>query len=198
MWQPPPTGDLEFWRGIGRGTVDVVLIAAAVLIVLAVLGHDVLPRWGAKGRSGTSLRDQPRYGDAPDHEQPHQAAAAVDTQPPQPRAPRTVAHASEAHLEALRGLNNSRMLQGATVVLIVFAVLILGFNGILTGAEAATILAGITGYVLGKAHDQAPQAPRNGDTGATAGGLDAAHLEVRPPPDPKQHQAGERQSPVEG
>ncbi|MDQ6945537.1 MAG: hypothetical protein M3256_04530 [Actinomycetota bacterium] len=115
------------------------------------------------GRAGTrsgGSREQTREITASEHEAPRR------------RGDGSMEHL--AHLDHLAGLRQSLELQGATVVLIVFAVVLLGFNGFLGGPEVATILAGITGYVLGTRSQTAqaltpPQPPASTPPSANQG-----------------------------
>jgi hypothetical protein len=135
-------GSLSFWTGVGRGIVDLALVYAMYLVVMTVLGH---PKpW--KRRSGAASSDT------------HGSSQSTETDGAGDRRLGARAAASarhELHLEILDNLKQSRQLQGATIVLVVFAVVILAINGVLAGSETATILAGITGYVLGaRTHPQ--------------------------------------------
>jgi hypothetical protein len=162
------TDQLEWWRGVGRLLVDLALVAAMFWVVLAISGHPVTfpgrsPRRrtttdrnsGARGRNGRGGADveedsgaEPSHRSAPDHTEPYLA-----------------------HLDRMHSLRVSLELQGATVVLIVFAVILLAFNGFLATSEVATILAGITGYVLGAriAPAAAASTPATTTTTTTAG-----------------------------
>jgi hypothetical protein len=150
-------GQLDFWRGVGRLVVDLALVLAMYFIVMSVSGHPVALR--------RTPRAESRKG-AGGAVEPHNEAKN-----PEPKE-----HAADArrlaHLDLLADLRHSLELQGATIVLIVFAVVLLAFNRVLGGSEVATILAGITGYVLGTRSHTAAAPPTGGD-GATDGNLTA-------------------------
>jgi small-conductance mechanosensitive channel len=144
-------GQLELWRGVGRLVVDLALVVAMYLIVMSVSGHPVALRrtQRADGRKGIhTIAEDP--SDAKNHEPRERGADARRL----------------AHLDLLASLRHSMELQGATIVLIVFAVVLLAFNRILGSSEVATILAGITGYVLGTRSQPAavPPVARGGAT----------------------------------
>jgi hypothetical protein len=125
---------LDFWRGVGRLLVDLALVVAMFLVVMSVSGHPVIPLGRASSRGGGGQAAKP-----PEVGASHEAHGR--------RTDDSTEHL--AHLDRLAALRQSLELQGATVVLIVFAVILLGFNRLLGGPEVSTILAGITGYVLG-------------------------------------------------
>ena len=128
---------LPFWQGVGRLIVDVLLVSFMWFTVMAISGNPVRP----PRRRTPTARTTPAAGDE------QTEAAATEPIAPTPKSRADADHI--AHLNLLATLRNTLKLQGATVVLIVFAVLILGFNRVIDGAEVATILAGISGYVLG-------------------------------------------------
>jgi small-conductance mechanosensitive channel len=150
-------GQLDFWRGVGRLLVDLALVLAMYFIVMSISGHPV-------GLRRTSPRDRPKGSPAAAEDQKDSNAHLAARVSSDPRR--------LAHLDLLATLRHSLELQGATVVLIVFAVVLLAFNHILGGSEVATILAGITGYVLGS-RSQAAATTRtaggSGDDGNQAG-----------------------------
>lgn len=138
-------GQLDFWRGVGRLVVDIALVVAMYLIVMSVSGHPVsLQRTKrADSRKVGQVGSQDQVGAGKQELKDHTAGD-----------PRRL-----AHLDLLANLRHSLELQGATVVLIVFAVVLLAFNHILGSSEVATILAGITGYVLGTRSQLATSSP---------------------------------------
>src|SRR4029077_20428259 len=85
-----------------------------------------------------------------------------------PPVHQTSSRSTEAHLEYLDRLKTSLQYQGSTVVLIVFAVIILGIQRVLGPTEIATILSGIAGFVLGQTKVQ-------GDAGQQPSGEDDTH-----------------------
>jgi small-conductance mechanosensitive channel len=141
-------GQLDFWRGVGRLLVDLALVLAMYFIVMSISGHPV-------GLRRTTLRDRPKGSPAAAEDQ--KDANAHETKAHVTSDPRRL-----AHLDLLANLRHSLELQGATVVLIVFAVVLLAFNRILGGSEVATILAGITGYVLGSRSQAGATTPIGG------------------------------------
>lgn len=62
---------------------------------------------------------------------------------------------------SILGTGFSFILEFSTVIVIIFAVVVLGILGILEGKEISTILAAIAGYVLGKVSGWAPNGGRN-------------------------------------
>ena len=71
---------------------------------------------------------------------------------------RAEAEASIPQMEiSLLGGGFSFLLEFSTVIVIIFAIIILGVLGTFEGKEIATILAAIAGYVLGKASSQATE-----------------------------------------
>jgi hypothetical protein len=129
-------GRIDLWIDVGRGLIDLVLIYAMYLVVMTVLGHPKPWKLHTK-EPRTPETGSPRAIDGP---------SVIGHKP---TSPPTQSARHDLHLEIIDALKQSRQLQGATIVLVVFAVLILGINGVLNGAETGTILAGITGYVLG-------------------------------------------------
>lgn len=150
--------NLDLWRGVGRFLIDAFLVYALLMIVLSVAGHP--PKaWPFSGLfSRTQAADAGRVPPDPKHASHNSAPsrAAVAT--------------TEQHREYLDQLSTALKYQGSTVVLIVFAVILLGFQRVLAGPEVATILSGIAGFVLGQAKSSAPPAPPASGTGGSGGG----------------------------
>ena len=155
--------NLDLWRGVGRFLIDAFLVYALLMIVLSVSGHPpkAWPFSGLFSRTGTSsaVRAQPD----PRHNKEHTTAGRVRTTP-----------TTERHLEYLDQLSTALKYQGSTVVLIVFAVILLGFQRVLAGPEVATILSGIAGFVLGQTKSSTPPAPHNGGGVGGSGGGDVS------------------------
>ena len=66
---------------------------------------------------------------------------------------------------SILGTGFSFLLEFSTVIVIIFAVIIMGVLGVLTGAEIAPILAAIAGYILGKGSYK--QSTQEGEQAAT-------------------------------
>jgi hypothetical protein len=152
-------GQLDFWLGVGRLLVNLALIAAMYFVVMSISGHPVRvsrprPVPHDKDNASRTERDETDVGEPTHHR-------AGDSQ-------------HLAHLDLLANLRHSLELQGATVVLIVFAVVLLGFNRVLGGPEVSTILAGITGYVLGTRSQASPPTPPPQVTPPSSGSPTAA------------------------
>jgi hypothetical protein len=148
---------LDFWRGVGRLLVDLALVLAMYFIVMSISGHPV-------GLRRTNPRDGPKGSSAAAEDQKDSNSHVTAHVTSDPRR--------LAHLDLLATHRHSLELQGATAVLFVFAVVLLAFNHILGGSEVATILAGITGYVLGSRRQAAattPEAGKGGEDGNPAG-----------------------------
>jgi hypothetical protein len=149
------TDSLDFWRGVGKLVVICLLIIVMYLVVMAYSGNRVRFRWPwtRSQHSDAARRDAA-------HDESSQAAAdeisggstGVGGDPSAPASPTD----RSAHLDLLATLRTSLRYQGATVALIVIAVLILGIDHVLGGSEVATILSGIAGYVLGSGRTQQP------------------------------------------
>jgi hypothetical protein len=83
----------------------------------------------------------------------------------------------DSHLEFLDRMRTNLRYQGSTIALIIFAVLILGLQHVLDGPEIGTLLAGITGYVMGTSRggsDTQPGQQPVGEQGRDAGTLNPA------------------------
>jgi hypothetical protein len=117
-----------------------------LVVVLAVSGETV-QAWPLRRRNTTRVKD-----DSP-ASQDVGSVPALKEDPdkgklPSPKA-RSRRTTSESHLEFLDRLRTNLKYQGSTIALIIFAVLLLGLQHVLDGPEIGTLLAGITGYVLG-------------------------------------------------
>lgn len=77
---------------------------------------------------------------------------------------------SEQHLDYVDRLRTSLRYQGSTVALIVFTVLILGIQRVLSASEIATILSGIAGFVLGQSKSQSEPPTVVGSPSEAGGG----------------------------
>src|SRR5579872_2952279 len=132
-------GHLAFWRGVGRLILDVILIGGMLYIVSASLGHPIsLPRIWPFGKQQAESPRRPA-GEAAHDGDSGEAATAERTPGSAKR------RSTEAHLEFVNHLRKVFQYQASTVVLIVFAVLILGIQHVLGATEIATILSGIAG-----------------------------------------------------
>lgn len=146
---------LTFWDGVGRLVIDVLLIGVLFFVVMTVAGHapDVWPtRRTSRARQRTQRTSEAEEL-AANQAASKEVAAGKAEAPPTPAAAGQ-RHSSEGHLEMLDKLRTTFQYQASTVVLIVFAVILLGIQRILNGPEIATILAGIAGFVLGQNKSQ--------------------------------------------
>ena len=96
----------------------------------------------------TRSKDEPPAGQDPGNVNTLKEDRHDDVGPSKPRS-RSSRPTSESHLEFLDRLRTNLKYQGSTIALIIFAVLLLGLQHVLDGPEIGTLLAGITGYVLG-------------------------------------------------
>lgn len=158
---------IDFWRGVGQGIIDLALVYAMLITVLAISGETV-NAWPLKRKPITRTHEATK----PPADEAHETPAAV------PRR-----RASEPHLEFLDQMRTALKYQGTTVVLVVFAVLLLGMQRVLSAAEIATILSGITGYVLG-AQRNSPGQGQSTDTTTPEDRRHAQAPEVQPEPSP--------------
>ena len=161
---PQPFNSLEFWSGLGKGILVALFLYVLLVIALSQLGvtNALVPR----PRRRPPQRDKRDGAETEPNKSVVNGQDANDDQSPR-RTP------SEGHLEFLDRLRTTLRYQGATVSLLVFSVLILAVLGILSGAEAATILSGIAGYVLGATKNESapPASPENpgGGSGGEGG-----------------------------
>lgn len=149
---------LDFWRGVGKLVVELCLIAAMFVLVMAYSGNRL--RWRPRPTppgSGHPAAEETSGGTEGETEQLDEEKAGSGGG--SGSDPNRVAHQN-----LLASLRTSLRYQGSTVALIVFAVLILGVAHVIAGPEAATILSGITGYVLGSSRPNQPQAGPSSST----------------------------------
>lgn len=167
-WQPligGVTGDwlitlvtnLDLWRGAARFVLDLFILYALMVVVLTVSGHPVTS-WPLHRTKKEEPSGEPETT---------QAHLTDEKEVPRPVAKRR--QSSEQHLEVLDRLNTALKYQGSTVVLIVFAVLLLGIQHILGATEIATILSGIAGFVLGQSKTASDHSSSAGDPPAASG-----------------------------
>jgi hypothetical protein len=138
---------IAFWDGVGRLVLDTLLILVLFVVVMTVAGHPP-SMWSTRRQSRAHTEIPPTAREEPT-DAPLKEGAAAKVSPPQgDAAPRRQSTAT--HLEVLDKLRTTFQYQASTVVLIVFAVILLGIQRILGATEIATILAGIAGFVLGQ------------------------------------------------
>jgi|GEM_PF-6616156 len=118
-----------------------------LVVVLAVSGETV-QAWPLPRRNTTRSKDESPASLDPGSFSPSKEDRHDEAGPSKPRA-RSSRTTSESHLEFLDRLRTNLKYQGSTIALIIFAVLLLGLQHVLDGPEIGTLLAGITGYVLG-------------------------------------------------
>ena len=137
--------NIDFWRGVGRFLIDLFLVFALLTTVLAVSGHPprTWPFSRSRSEGGSAGEQNPPKAPTP-------AIGGTDQTHSRPAS-------SERHREYLDQLGTALKYQGSTVVLIVFAVILLGFQRVLAGPEVATILSGIAGFVLGQTKSSTPE-----------------------------------------
>jgi predicted cobalt transporter CbtA len=164
-----------FWNGVGRLIIDVLLIGVLFFVVMTVAGHppNIWPtRRASRARPGTQRESEAEEPTAKQAAAKEVAAAKVAAPPKAAATGRR--QSSEGHLEVLDKLRTTFQYQASTVVLIVFAVILLGIQRILSGPEIATILAGIAGFVLGQNKSQSDVASsQSGHLHSTAGDSEA-------------------------
>jgi hypothetical protein len=163
---PDLFSNIEFWRGVGRFVIDAVLVYALLIIVLAVSGHPP-HAWplSSLGRRGKRLPS------------PEEGSSDAEMAAPLAAHRRAASAEADKHREYLYQLATALKYQGSTVVLIIFAVILLGFQHVLASTEIATILSGIAGFVLGQAKNAAPP---GGDDGGPAPAKPAANPPAQP------------------
>jgi hypothetical protein len=150
---------IGFWDGVGRLVIDVLLIGVLFFVVMTVAGHEPAV-WPFHHRTSSLRRAKPA-GETKDSAE---GMSSIHASPPAARE-----RSSDPHLDFLASLRTSFQYQGTTVVLIVFAVILLGIQRILGATEIATILSGIAGFVLGQNKSQSELAAAKGGDGGSGG-----------------------------
>lgn len=161
---------MAFWDGVGRLVLDTLLILVLLVVVMTVAGHPP-SMWSARRQSRAHPETPPTAPEEPKESPLKQGVAAKVPPPRGAAAPRRQSTAT--HLEVLDKLRTTFQYQASTVVLIVFAVTLLGIQRILGATEIATILAGIAGFVLGQNKSQGDLASSQANHAPEAIDLDA-------------------------
>lgn len=156
-WLIPLITNLDLWRGAARFVLDLFLLYALLVVVLTVSGHPVAA-WPLHRSTDRKTRTDPNAGQVPVSAEEGMSHSAGHRR-----------ESTEQHLEVLDRLNTALKYQGSTVVLIVFAVLLLGVQHILGATEIATILSGIAGFVLGQSKTTSDNTPTTETTPPASG-----------------------------